>query len=132
MENTSIAYLRWNMYWVTLLSDGKGDRAGLRYLVDHAYLQTPLTLDRDTATTAESGSAKVIGTQTAIGDGIGLATKTFVDSDALSVMILTQWRRNTAGVLDPLLKRRILQKKYNAIPHRAACGWNDGQRVHDS
>ncbi|WP_114140723.1 VWA domain-containing protein, partial [Vibrio cholerae] len=71
---------------------------------DHAYLQTPLTLDRQTvANQLNQTVLNLIGTQTAIGEGIGLATKTFIDSEAPQrVMILLSDGSNTAGVLDPL------------------------------
>ncbi|MFA0544589.1 VWA domain-containing protein, partial [Vibrio sp. 10N.222.52.B7] len=85
---------------------------GLVLFADHAYLQTPLTLDRDTLSQQLNQAVlKLIGTQTAIGDGIGLATKTFVDSDAPQrVMILLSDGSNTAGVLDPLEAADIAKK----------------------
>ena len=59
-------------------------------ICDHAYLQTPLTLDRNIISEqANSLVLQLIGQKTAIGEGIGLATKTFIDSDAPQrVMIL--------------------------------------------
>ncbi|WP_099611021.1 vWA domain-containing protein [Vibrio fujianensis] len=82
----------------------QGDRLGLIFFADHAYLQTPLTFDRTTITQQLNQAVlKLIGTRTAIGDGIGLATKTFIDSDAPQrVMILLSDGSNNAGVLDPL------------------------------
>ncbi|MEZ9058998.1 VWA domain-containing protein [Vibrio pelagius] len=90
----------------------KGDRVGLVLFADHAYLQTPLTLDRNTLSQQLNQAVlRLIGTQTAIGDGIGLATKTFVDSDAPQrVMILLSDGSNTAGVLDPLEAADIAKK----------------------
>ena len=90
----------------------KGDRVGLVLFADHAYLQTPLTLDRSTLSQQLNQAVlRLIGTQTAIGDGIGLATKTFVDSDAPQrVMILLSDGSNTAGVLDPLEAADIAKK----------------------
>ncbi|MFA0472930.1 VWA domain-containing protein [Vibrio sp. 10N.222.51.E8] len=101
----------------------KGDRVGLVLFADHAYLQTPLTLDRDTLSQQLNQAVlKLIGTQTAIGDGIGLATKTFVDSDAPQrVMILLSDGSNTAGVLDPL-EAADIAKKYDATIYTVGVG----------
>ncbi|MGR5220407.1 vWA domain-containing protein [Vibrio parahaemolyticus] len=90
----------------------KGDRMGLVYFADHAYLQTPLTFDRQTINSQLNQTVlKLIGTQTAIGDGIGLATKTFIDSDAPQrVMILLSDGSNNAGVLDPIEAAEIAHK----------------------
>lgn len=95
----------------------EGDRIGLVLFADHAYLQTPLTLDRKTVTSQLNQTVlKLIGTQTAIGEGIGLATKTFIDSDAPQrVMILLSDGSNTAGVLDPLEAAHIAKQFQTTI-----------------
>ncbi|GAD80173.1 vWA domain-containing protein [Vibrio ezurae] len=100
-----------------------GDRLGLVYFADHAYLQTPLTFDRETVKAQLNQTVlKLIGTQTAIGDGIGLATKTFVDSDAPQrVMILLSDGSNNAGVLDPIQAAEIA-KKYKATIYTIGVG----------
>ncbi|CAM4054944.1 vWA domain-containing protein [Vibrio neonatus] len=100
-----------------------GDRLGLVYFADHAYLQTPLTFDRETVKEQLNQTVlKLIGTQTAIGDGIGLATKTFVDSDAPQrVMILLSDGSNNAGVLDPIQAAEIA-KKYKATIYTIGVG----------
>ncbi|CAM3120439.1 vWA domain-containing protein [Vibrio rarus] len=94
-----------------------GDRLGLVYFADHAYLQTPLTFDRETVKAQLNQTVlKLIGTQTAIGDGIGLATKTFVDSDAPQrVMILLSDGSNNAGVMDPIQAAQIAKKFHTTI-----------------
>jgi Ca-activated chloride channel family protein len=101
----------------------KGDRVGLVLFADHAYLQTPLTLDRDTLSQQLNQAVlRLIGNQTAIGDGIGLATKTFVDGDAPQrVMVLLSDGSNTAGVLDPL-EAADIAKKYNATIYTVGVG----------
>lgn len=101
----------------------EGDRLGLVLFADHAYLQTPLTLDRNTIRQQLNQAVlKLIGTQTAIGEGIGLATKTFIDSDAPQrVMILLSDGSNTAGVLDPIEAAKIAQK-YNATIYTVGVG----------
>ncbi|MDD1795071.1 VWA domain-containing protein [Enterovibrio makurazakiensis] len=82
----------------------EGDRVGLVLFADHGYLQTPLTLDRNTvAQQLERAVLGLIGESTAIGEGLGVATKTFIDSQAPQrVIILLSDGANTAGVIDPL------------------------------
>ncbi|MCK6263738.1 VWA domain-containing protein [Vibrio sp. ZSDE26] len=89
-----------------------GDRLGLVVYADHAYLQTPLTLDRQTVSDQLNQTVLgLLGSQTAIGDGIAVATKTFVDSDAPQrVMILLSDGGNNAGVLDPMEAAEIANK----------------------
>jgi Ca-activated chloride channel family protein len=100
-----------------------GDRLGLILFADHAYLQTPLTFDRKTvAEQLNQAILRLIGTNTAIGEGIGLATKNFIDSDAPQrVMILLSDGSNTAGVLDPLEAAKIA-KKYHATIYTIGVG----------
>lgn len=81
----------------------QGDRLGLVLFANHAYLQTPLTFDRNTVQ-EQLGRAVLglIGQSTAIGEGLGIATKTFIDSEAPQrVIILLSDGANTAGVIDP-------------------------------
>ncbi|NAW56449.1 MULTISPECIES: vWA domain-containing protein [unclassified Vibrio] len=101
----------------------QGDRLGLVLFADHAYLQTPLTLDRNTISEQlNSAVLRLIGTKTAIGEGIGLATKTFIDSDAPQrVMILLSDGSNTAGVLEPIEAAKIA-KKYQATIYTIGVG----------
>jgi Ca-activated chloride channel homolog len=101
----------------------KGDRLGLILFADHAYLQTPLTFDRTTvAEQLNQTILRLIGTNTAIGEGIGLATKNFIDSDAPQrVMILLSDGSNTAGILDPLEAAKIA-KKYHATIYTVGVG----------
>ncbi len=77
--------LRWRVHRPTLcrekvLSDfvakRKGDRLGVVLFGDHAYLQTPLTADRQTVIQQIKQTViGLVGQRTAIGDGIGLGTK---------------------------------------------------------
>lgn len=100
-----------------------GDRLGLVLFADHAYLQTPLTLDKNTVKQQLNRTVlKLIGTQTAIGEGIGLATKTFIDSDAPQrVMVLLSDGSNTAGVIDPIEATKIA-KQYGATIYTIGVG----------
>ncbi|OEE65046.1 IMP dehydrogenase [Enterovibrio norvegicus] len=81
-----------------------GDRLGLVLFADHGYLQTPLTLDHNTvAQQLDRAVLGLIGKSTAIGEGLGVATKTFIDSKAPQrVIILLSDGANTAGVIEPL------------------------------
>ncbi|MEL7293774.1 MAG: VWA domain-containing protein [Pseudomonadota bacterium] len=101
----------------------QGDRLGLVLFADHAYLQSPLTLDRNAiAEQVDNLVLRLIGDKTAMGDGIGLATKTFIDSDAPQrVMVLLSDGSNTAGVLDPIEAANIA-KKYNATIYTIGVG----------
>ena len=83
-----------------------GDRIGLILFGREAYLQTPLTFDRDTVRTLLAESAiGLAGKETAIGDAIGLAIRTLEDAGVEAgrrVLILLTDGANTAGAVDPL------------------------------
>lgn len=100
-----------------------GDRLGLVLFADHAYLQTPLTLDKSTVKAQLNRTVlKLIGTKTAIGEGIGLATKTFIDSEAPQrVMVLLSDGSNTAGIIDPIEATKIA-KQYGATIYTIGVG----------
>lgn len=87
----------------------QGDRLGLVLFADHAYLQTPLTLDRETVRKQlERAQLNMIGQRTAIGEGLGIASKTFIESKAPQrVIILLSDGGNTAGVIEPLDAAKI-------------------------
>lgn len=81
-----------------------GDRLGLILFGEKAYLQTPLTFDRQTMQTllneAQIGFA---GQGTAIGDAIGVAIKRLQERpENHRVLILLTDGANNAGQLDPL------------------------------
>ena len=80
-----------------------GDRVGLIVFGSQAYVQTPLTFDRETVSTmlqeAEIGLA---GKETAIGDAIGLAVKRLNEQPAGSrILVLLTDGANTAGEVSP-------------------------------
>ncbi len=86
-----------------------GDRVGLLLFGTEAYMQVPLTFDRQTLQTlfneARIGFA---GTRTSIGDAIGLAVKHLRDRPADSrVLILLTDGRNTAGNVEPLQAAKL-------------------------
>lgn len=80
-----------------------GDRLGLILFADTAYLQAPLTYDRETvARLLDETVIGLVGEQTAIGDAIGLAVKRFKQRDKTNnVVILLTDGQNTAGNITP-------------------------------
>ncbi len=84
----------------------EGDRIGLILFAERAYLQVPLTADRDTVNVLLKESAiGLAGEKTAIGDAITLAVKLIRDQEgdaAEQVLVLLTDGANTAGVIEPL------------------------------
>ncbi|MGD8568309.1 MAG: VWA domain-containing protein [Gammaproteobacteria bacterium] len=99
-----------------------GDRIGLILFGRQAYVQTPLTFDRETVKTLLYESAiGLAGKETAIGDAIGLAVKRFRNMDSPApvptgtdahtnkaadqskpILILLTDGANTAGQVEPI------------------------------
>ena len=82
----------------------KGDRLGLILFGSQAYVQAPLTFDRDTVSRfMKESQIGFAGPQTAIGDAIGLAVKRLRKrpGDKHVVILLTDGA-NTAGEVQPL------------------------------
>jgi len=81
-----------------------GDRLGLILFGSQAYLQTPLTFDRQTVNQLLQESAiGLAGQETAIGDAIGLAIKKLKDHpDDQKVAILITDGANTSGEVQPI------------------------------
>ena len=87
----------------------RGDRLGLILFGSNAYVQAPLTFDRNTVQRflreAQLGFA---GRETAIGDAIGLSVKRLRERPADSrVLILLTDGANNAGEVDPLDAARL-------------------------
>ncbi len=84
----------------------EGDRIGLILFGERAYLQVPLTLDRETVITLlEEAFIGLAGEKTAIGDAITLAVKRIHDSEqdgSDQVLVLLTDGANTAGEVDPV------------------------------
>jgi len=81
-----------------------GDRVGLILFGDQAYIQAPLSFDRNTVNRLLMESALgLAGKMTAIGDAIGLAVKHLsAKKEHNQVLILLTDGVNTAGKLSPL------------------------------
>jgi Ca-activated chloride channel family protein len=92
----------------------EGDRLGLILFGERAYLQVPLTLDRDTVNTLlMEAFIGLAGEKTAIGDAITLAVKRIHDQGAEAgeqVLILLTDGANTAGEIDPLKAAELAQQ----------------------
>ncbi|GJL62839.1 MAG: hypothetical protein NPIRA04_14930 [Nitrospirales bacterium] len=82
----------------------RGDRLGLVLFGAQAYVQTPLTFDRDTVQAMLLESAiGLAGKETAIGDAIGLVIKRLKgQSHENRVLILLTDGANTAGDISPI------------------------------
>jgi Ca-activated chloride channel family protein len=90
-----------------------GDRIGLILFGTQAYLQTPLTFDRQTVHDLLDESAiGLAGEQTAIGDAIGLAVKRLREVPAGNkvLILLTDGVSNT-GELTPLKAAQLAAKE---------------------
>jgi Ca-activated chloride channel family protein len=84
----------------------EGDRIGLILFGERAYLQVPLTLDRETVRVLlMEAFIGLAGEKTAIGDAITLAVKRIHDQEAdggEQVLVLLTDGANTAGEIDPV------------------------------
>jgi Ca-activated chloride channel family protein len=88
------------------------DRLGLILFGAQAYLQAPLTYDRQTVNELlQEAQIGFAGRETAIGDAIALAVKRLRDRPANSrVLVLLTDGANTAGVLAPDKATELAQK----------------------
>ena len=91
----------------------EGDRLGLILFGEQAYLQTPLTFDRETVKTLLHESAiGLAGRSTAIGDAIGLGIKRLQDRPSENrVLILLTDGANTAGEIEPIRAAELAARK---------------------
>jgi Ca-activated chloride channel family protein len=101
------------------IAERVGDRIGLILFGREAYLQTPLTFDRETVRTLLLESAiGLAGKETAIGDAIGLAIRTLEDAgveNGRRVLILLTDGANTAGEVDPLKAAELAAQRSMVI-----------------
>lgn len=90
----------------------KGDQVGLILFATQPYLQAPLTTDLDTASRfLQEAMIGMAGTNTAIGDAIGLAIKRLRDNPAAdggdTVLVLLTDGRSNAGAMPPAKAARL-------------------------
>jgi Ca-activated chloride channel family protein len=92
----------------------KGDRIGLILFGERAYLQVPLTLDRETVNILlMEAFIGLAGEKTAIGDAITLAVKRIHEQEAVGdeqVLIVLTDGANTAGEIDPIKAAELAQQ----------------------
>lgn len=92
----------------------EGDRIGLILFGERAYLQVPLTLDRETVRALLlEAFIGLAGEKTAIGDAITLAVKRIHDQGAEGaeqILILLTDGANTAGAVDPLKASELAEQ----------------------
>lgn len=86
-----------------------GDRLGLILFGSQAYLQAPLTFDRQTVRTwLDEAVIGIAGKNTAIGDAIGLAVKRLRQRPAHSrVLVLITDGANNGGEIEPMIAARL-------------------------
>ncbi|MGK9064175.1 vWA domain-containing protein [Stutzerimonas chloritidismutans] len=91
------------------ITERNGDRVGLILFGSQAYLQAPLTFDRQTVRTwLDEAVIGIAGNNTAIGDAIGLGVKRLRERPANSrVLILITDGANNGGEVEPLLAARM-------------------------
>ena len=91
----------------------KGDRIGLILFGSRAYLQTPLTFDRQTVIDMlNDATIGLAGIETAIGDAIGLAIKRLREYPVESrVLILLTDGSNNAGSVKPIPAAKLAAKE---------------------
>ncbi len=96
------------------ISRRKGDRIGLILFGEKAYLQVPLTLDRETVKVLlMEAFIGLAGEKTAIGDAITLAVKRIHEQGANAdeqVLILLTDGANTAGAVLPIRAAELAQQ----------------------
>ncbi len=96
------------------ISRREGDRIGLILFGERAYLQVPLTLDRDTVKVLLlEAFIGLAGEKTAIGDAITLAVKRIHDLEedpGEQVLVLLTDGANTAGEVQPLKAAELAQQ----------------------
>ncbi|WP_018984496.1 vWA domain-containing protein [Salinimonas chungwhensis] len=85
------------------------DRLGLILFADTAYLQAPLTFDRNTvAQLLNEAVIGLVGERTAIGDAIGLAVKRLdAREESNKVLVLLTDGQNTAGNITPAQAKEL-------------------------
>lgn len=89
-----------------------GDRIGLVLFSNRAYLQAPLTFDRDVVRDLlDQAQVGLTGTETAIGDAIAIAVKRLKDRpEGERVLVLLTDGASNAGAMTPLAAADLAKK----------------------
>ncbi|WP_062231752.1 vWA domain-containing protein [Aureimonas sp. N4] len=90
----------------------KGDRIGLVLFSDRAYLQAPLTFDRQVVRNLlDQAEVGLTGQETAIGDAIAVSLKRLKDRPAEGrVLVLLTDGANNTGEMDPIRAAELAKK----------------------
>ena len=90
----------------------QGDRVGIVLFGERSYVYVPLTYDLKTVSDLlKEADVGMAGSQTAIGDALGLALKTMIDVPAESrVVVLLSDGAANAGVMKPLEAAELAEK----------------------
>ncbi|WP_313056659.1 vWA domain-containing protein [Agrobacterium cavarae] len=90
----------------------KGDRVGLVLFSDRAYLQAPLTFDREAVRKLlDEAQVGLTGQQTAIGDAIAVSLNRLKDRPAEGrVLVLLTDGANNRGEMDPIRAAELAKK----------------------
>ena len=90
----------------------EGDRVGIVLFGERAYLYAPLTFDLKTVSDLlKEADVGMAGTQTAIGDALGIALKTMADVPAESkVIVLLSDGAANAGKMKPMEAAELAEK----------------------
>ncbi|MCV0428112.1 MAG: VWA domain-containing protein [Roseibium sp.] len=96
----------------TFIESRKGDRVGLVLFSDRAYLQAPLTFDRDAVRDLlDEAEVGLTGQKTAIGDAIAISLKRLKDRPENGrVLVLLTDGANNSGVMEPLKAATLAQE----------------------
>ena len=91
----------------------KGDRLGLIFFGNAAFLQVPFTQDYDTfRILLDEAQVRMAGPQTMLGDAIGLSIKLFEESDVENrVLILLTDGNDTGSKVPPIKAAKIAKQK---------------------
>ncbi len=97
----------------TFVEHRSGDKMGLILFGTRAYLQTPLTYDRQNVLLRlQDASVGLAGQATSLGDAIGLAVKhlNYAEKQGRVIILLTDGMNN-AGVLSPVKAAELAQQE---------------------
>jgi len=105
------------------ISRREGDRLGMVVFGTEAFLQAPFTLDhRLVAKLLEQTEPRMAGPQTVIGDAIGLAIKSFENSEATDRLLVLLTDGNDSGSKVPPKKAAEIAALHDITIHTVAVG----------
>ena len=101
----------------------KGDRLGLIFFGNAAFLQVPFTQDYDTVRLLlDEAQVRMAGPQTMLGDAIGLAIKLFEESDVENRVLILLTDGNDTGSKVPPVKAAEIAKQRKITIYTIAIG----------